>query len=70
MPGAQVALRQLPEEGSLSDNTANKQPAVAGPSTIAEVLEDLEPMGDLTRFAIDDLTPDEEDEFFEILEDA
>jgi len=26
-------------------------------------------MGDLARFAIDDLTPDEEDEFFRILED-
>lgn len=53
----------------MSDNTAN-QPAPAGPSTIAEVLKDLEPMGDLTRFAIDDLTPDEEDEFFTVLEDA
>lgn len=54
----------------MSDNTANQQPASAGPSTIAEVLKDLEPMGDLSRFAIDDLTPDEEDEFFRILEDA
>jgi hypothetical protein len=54
----------------MSDNTANKQPAMAEPSTITEVLKDLEPMGDLTRFAIDDLTPDEEDEFFKILEDA
>lgn len=54
----------------MSDNTVNQQPAAGGPSTIAEVLSDLEPMGDLTRFAIDDLTPDEEDEFFEILEDA
>jgi hypothetical protein len=34
------------------------------------VLKDLQPMGDLSRFAIDDLTPDEEDEFFKILEDA
>jgi hypothetical protein len=54
----------------MSDNTANQHPASAGPSTIAEVLKDLEPMGDLSRFAIDDLTPDEEDEFFKILEDA
>jgi hypothetical protein len=54
----------------MSDNTANQRPASAGPSTIAEVLKDLEPMGDLSRFAIDDLTPDEEDEFFKILEDA
>lgn len=37
---------------------------------IAEVLKDLEQMGDLTRFVIDDLTPAEKDEFFTILEDA
>ena len=30
----------------------------------------IEPMGDLSRFAIEDLTPGEEDEFFKILEDA
>lgn len=29
-----------------------------------------EPMGDLSQFVIDDLTSDEEDEFFRILEDA
>ena len=40
------------------------------PSTIAEVLVGLEPMGDLSGFAIDDLTPEEEDEFFRILEEA
>ena len=54
----------------MSDNTANQQPAPVGPATIAEVLADLEPMGDLARFAIDDLTPTEEDDFFAILEDA
>jgi hypothetical protein len=54
----------------MSDNTANQQGVLAGPSTIAEVLKDLEPMGDLSRFAIDDLTPDEEAEFFKILEDT
>lgn len=54
----------------MSDNTANQKPAPAGPLTLAEVLEDLKPMGDLDRFAVDDLTPDEEDEFFKILEDA
>ena len=54
----------------MSDNTANQQPAPVGPATIAEVVEGLEPMGDLARFAIDDLTLDEEDEFFAILEDA
>ena len=40
------------------------------PRTIAEVLEGVAPMGDLRRFAVDDLTPDEEDEFFRILEEA
>lgn len=54
----------------MSDNTVNPQPAAAGPSTIADVLKGLEPMGDLSRFAIDDLTPQEEAEYFHILEDA
>jgi hypothetical protein len=53
----------------LSDNSARHQPAPGSPSTIAEVLNGLEPMGDLTRFALDDLTPDKEDEFFRLLED-
>lgn len=39
------------------------------PTTVAEVLADLKPMGDLSRFAIDDLTPEEEDAFFKILEE-
>jgi len=54
----------------MSDSTANQHPAPSEPSTIAEVLQDLTPMGDLSRFAIEDLTPDEEDAFFKILEDA
>lgn len=35
--------------------------------TIADVLQDPDPMGDLSRFAIEDLTPEEEDEVFRIL---
>lgn len=54
----------------MSDNTASQQPIFAEPSTIADVLRDLTPMGDLSRFVIEDLTPDEEDEFYKILEDA
>ena len=54
----------------MSDNTANSRPAPTGPGTVASVLEVLEPMGPLSRFVIDDLTPEEEDEFFRILEDA
>lgn len=38
--------------------------------TIADVLQDPDPMGDLSRFAIEDLTPEEEDEFFRILNEA
>lgn len=38
--------------------------------TVADVLQDLRPMGDLSRFTIEDLTPDEENEFFRILEEA
>lgn len=39
-------------------------------STIAAIVTRCEPMGDLGRFAIDDLTAAEEDEFFAILEDV
>ena len=55
----------------MTGNTAGKHEAAApAPTTVADVLRDLEPMGDLSQFVIDDLTPDEEDEFFHILEDA
>ncbi len=35
---------------------------------MAEVLQGVEPMGDLSQFAIRDLTPEDEEEFFRILE--
>ena len=38
--------------------------------TIADVLRGVDPMGDLRRFAIDDLTSRDEEEFFSILADA
>jgi len=53
--------------GSTADN---QEETALAPSTVADVLRGVEPMGDLSKFAIDDLTPDEEDVFFEILEDA
>lgn len=53
--------------GNAADKHDTQPPA---PTTVAEVLRDLEPMGDLSQFVIDDLTPDEEDDFFRILEDA
>lgn len=54
----------------MSDSTGNQRPASTEPTTIAEVLAGGEPMGDLRRFVIDDLTPEEEDEFFRILKEA
>lgn len=54
----------------MTDTTANHQPAPSGSSAIAELLQGLEPMGDLSRFVVDDLSPDEEDEFFRSLEGA
>ncbi|MGH9113485.1 MAG: hypothetical protein ACRDZN_14490 [Acidimicrobiales bacterium] len=54
----------------MSDNTATRDSGPNRPTNIAEVLRGVEPMGDLGRFAIDDLTPDDEAEFFGILEDA
>lgn len=54
----------------MTDQHASEHVAPPGPATIADVLDGAEPMGDLGRFAIDDLTPEEEDEFFRILEEA
>lgn len=54
----------------MTDQHASKHVVRPGPETIADVLDGVEPMGDLRRFAIDDLTPEEEDEFFRILEEA
>ena len=54
----------------MSDNTADQHVVPSEPTTVAGVLQDPKPMGDLSRFAIDDLTPEEEDTFFKILEDA
>lgn len=53
----------------MPDNTA-KQPSSPSSPTIDDILRDLQPMGDLDRFLIDDMTPEEEDEFFSILESA
>jgi hypothetical protein len=54
----------------VSDSTANQPSPSSTPATIAEILRGIEPMGDLGLFLIDDLTPEEEDEFFSALEDA
>lgn len=54
----------------MSDNAADRETGPKTPTTLAEVLQGIEPMGDLRQFAIDDLTPEDEDEFFGILENA
>lgn len=50
----------------MSDHSVNVVRAL----TVADVLAGLEPMGDLSQFVIDDLTAEDEDLFFGILDDA
>ncbi len=47
-------------------------PGVTGDSepTIAEIVAGVQPMGDLGRFVIDDMSADQEAEFFAILDEA
>lgn len=54
----------------MSDNAANRETGPKTPTTLAELLQGIESMGDLRQFAIDDLTPEDENEFFGILENA
>jgi len=52
----------------MSDHDSNDHNVTNAQPTIADLLRGVEPMGDLSELAIDDLTPAEEDEFFAILE--
>ena len=52
-----------------SADSASQQ-AAADIETLATVIGRASPMGDLSRFVIDDLTAEEEDAFFAILEQA
>lgn len=54
----------------MSDNNTNPLANVPTPFRVADVVAGLEPMGNLSQFIIDDLTPDDEDVFFGILADA
>jgi hypothetical protein len=54
----------------MSDRSAEQPAAPVEPVSIADVLAGLEPMGDLARYTIDDMTPEEEHEFFRILADT
>ena len=51
----------------MSDGSATQKPSPPASGTIAEVIRYVEPMGDLSRFVIEDLTAEDEDEFFSIL---
>jgi hypothetical protein len=53
----------------MSDSSAN-QPVTDEVVTLAALIREAAPMGDLSELAIDDLTPEEEDAFFAILEQA
>ena len=68
--GGNVGVQHRGRGGTMSDSTANQPSTPAIPTTIAEVIRNVEPMGDLGRFIIEDLTAEEEDEFFRILEGA
>lgn len=53
------------------ENTADQPFTPVSPSAaFAEILSNVEPMGDLSRFVIDDLTPEDEAEFYGILENC
>lgn len=52
----------------MSDNASKAE--VVRPASITEIIDEVEPMGDLRRFTIDDLTSDDEDDFFRFLEEA
>ena len=54
----------------MAGHPKDHQPPSMPLTRLVDLLDGLQPMGDLRRFAIDDLTPDEEDRFFRILEEA
>lgn len=54
----------------MTDNLAKDAPNPGAPTSIARTVARTLPMGDLDQFLIEDLTPDEEDIFFGVLEQA
>lgn len=53
----------------MSDTSAH-EPDQVEVGTVARLIEDVEPMGDLSQFLIEDLTAEEEDVFYRVLEEA
>lgn len=58
------------EEQIMSDSTAHRSTDHRDSRTIAEIVAETPPMDDLKQFLIEDLTPDEEAEFYRVLEEA
>ncbi len=54
----------------MSDISADQSNKPAEPGTVAQIVDDVEPMGELSQFLIDDLTTEQEDAFYRILEEA
>lgn len=52
----------------MSDTALNQMPHAPGPTTIAEIIRGLKPMGDPSKFSIGDLTAEEEDAFFTVID--
>ena len=52
----------------MSDTALNQMPHAPGPTTIAEIIHGLKPMGDPSKFSIGDLTAEEEDAFFTVID--
>jgi hypothetical protein len=67
-----VSAGYSPEtQASNLDLVTDTERTPTGPpeSTLAEVIARAKPIGDLSRFVIDDLTKEGEDKFFSILAD-
>ncbi len=54
----------------MSDPSAHRSNKPGETGTVAHLVEGVEPMGELSQFLIDDLTPEQEDAFYRILEEA
>lgn len=54
----------------MSNSSAQHPTAPAAPQTVADIVAAVAPMENLDQFLIDDLTAEEQDEFYRVLEQA
>lgn len=54
----------------MSESSAQHPTAPEAPTTVADVVAGVAPMDNLDQFLIDDLTAEEQDEFYKVLEQA